>query len=466
MLLRKISNLKDTLLFRLTILHAITFIILASAGFLIFYFRIYAITMENIDEELQADVEDYAEIMTESGVEGLWADISEEIASENPAEEFYRLLSYNGDILKTTDMSSWGSVDLHESLSELKANKTEPILATIRVPDQDYRARVVMAAMGSNMVLQFGETLDEAEEYLEIFRNLFTLLVAILIIVSTGIGWFLARRAVKDVDKVTQTAEEISMGAYDQRVEIKDQLKEVKRLGITFNRMLDRIQGLLRTMKEMNDNIAHDLRSPLARIRGIAEMTLTHDKSFTDYQEMAVSTMEECDTLIEMINTMLDITEAEAGVNKVKIESFDLVALILEARELFRPMAEEKQIHLKSDLPKTLPMNSDRKKMQRIVTNILENAIKYTPAKGVVEIEANAQDGHVHLFVKDTGIGIAGADLPHIFDRFYRCDQSRSEQGVGLGLSLVKAYTETMNGIIKVNSNINQGSIFSLSFAQ
>ncbi len=230
--------------------------------------------------------------------------------------------------------------------------------------------------------------------------------------------------------------------------------------------MLDRIQILLRSMKEINDNIAHDLRSPLARIRGIAEMTLVSDKPTGAYREMAVSTIEECDSLIEMINTMLDITEAEAGVNGAKVTEFDLVLLITEACELFRPVADKKQIDLAVNLPETMFFCGDIRKMQRVVTNILENAIKYTPEQGTVTVSAVAQNGQIQITVEDSGIGISENDLPHIFKRFYRCDRSRSQGGVGLGLSLAMAFAKSMQGKIKVDSSVGMGSIFTVSFAQ
>jgi signal transduction histidine kinase len=219
-------------------------------------------------------------------------------------------------------------------------------------------------------------------------------------------------------------------------------------------------------MKEINDNIAHDLRSPLARIRGIAEMTLTDEKSIHDYKEMAINTIEECDSLIDMINTMLDITEAEAGVNGTTDEEFDVVTIISQACELFRPIADQNGIELTYSLPEALPFQGSKKKMQRIVTNILENAIKYTPEQGRVALSATAENGKIQIIFNDTGVGISADDLPHIFERFYRCDRSRPQGGVGLGLCLAKAYTEAMNGFITVTSTVSKGSTFKLSFVQ
>jgi signal transduction histidine kinase len=325
---------------------------------------------------------------------------------------------------------------------------------------------MITAIVGPDSVVQIGESLEEVDEYLDIFLKLFSILVISLIIVSAIIGWLLARRATIDMQEVTETAEEISKGSYGRRVQVKGRYKEIERLSDTFNCMLDRMQSLLNSMKEINDNIAHDLRSPLARIRGIAEMSLLKENSIDAYKDMAVSTIEECDTLIGMINTMLDITEAEAGVNGVKAEEFELVTLIREACELFRPIAEDKKIKLKTSLPESLTLMSNRKKMQRIVTNLLENAIKYTPEDGTVTVSATARDGEIRIGFEDTGTGISESDLPHIFERFYRCDRSRSQGGVGLGLSLVKAYAESINGTIRVESTLNHGSIFALRFVR
>ena len=243
-------------------------------------------------------------------------------------------------------MSAWPEVDIGETLAVLKRNGAQPLLASIDSPDSDYQARVVSAVIAPNTVLQIGESLEDVDDYLELFRTLLTGLTIILILVAAFIGWFLARRALVGMQQVTATAEHIARGAYDSRVEVKGQLDEVRKLGMTFNNMLDQIQNLLKSMKDINDNIAHDLRSPLARIRGIAEMTLRDDKQIDDYREMAVSTIEECDSLIDMINTMLDITEAEAGVNGSRKDEFDAAALVQEACELFRPMAEERRIEL------------------------------------------------------------------------------------------------------------------------
>ena len=456
----------SSLLFRLTILYTLAFTLLAIISFATVYYRIYALTMERMDEELLETIEYYSGYLAESDLAGLKKKLMDEAESENPEEEFYRLIDFKGNVLAASDMSAWGAVDKTDVVGELKGNEINHIFQTLVLAEDDDKASMISAVIGPDTILQIGESLEEADDYLEIFRNLFSILTGFLIIAAAFIGWYLARRALTDMADVTQTAEDIYRGSYDRRVEVKGRFKETEKLGATFNKMLDRIQILLRSMKEINDNIAHDLRSPLARIRGIAEMTLVSNDPMDAYREMAVSTIEECDSLIEMINTMLDITEADAGVNGAKVTEFDLVLLITEACELFRPVADEKKIDLAVNLPETMLFSGDIKKMQRIVTNLLENAIKYTPEKGTVTVSAVAHDGQVQIAFKDTGMGISEKDLPHIFERFYRCDRSRSQGGVGLGLSLAMAFAKSMQGLIKVDSTVSKGSIFTVSFAQ
>lgn len=466
MFLKKIKILGNSLLFRLTILYTLTFTLLAIISFSVFYYQIYSVTMERMDEELMEETAYYSEYLARLGLVSLKKKLIEETASENPEEEFYRLIDFKGNVLDASDMSPWNPVDKTAIVEEFKNSKISYKFRTITQPEEDHKARMISAVIGPDTILQKGESLEEAREYLEIFRNLFSILTGFLITASAIIGWYLAKRALTDMADVTQAAEEIAQGSYDRRVEIKGRYREIERLGTTFNKMLDRIQILLRSMKEINDNIAHDLRSPLARIRGIAEMTLMDEKSINDYKEMAINTIEECDSLIDMINTMLDITEAEAGVNGTTDEDFDVVSIVSDACELFRPIADQNGIELTSSLPEALPFQGSKKKMQRIVTNILENAIKYTPEQGRVALSATAENGKIQIVFNDTGVGISADDLPHIFERFYRCDRSRPQGGVGLGLCLAKAYTEAMNGFINVTSAVNKGSTFTLSFVQ
>ena len=447
-------------------MYAVTFTLLAVISFSIFYYRIYSVAIERVDDELIEDTEVYSALLAARGLADFRDRLAAEAESDDPAEYFSHLFDFTGNTLFATDMTAWGAQDITEAVESLQNDKNSPILQTIPGPDGDYNARTISAVIGPDTILQIGETLEETDEYMEIFRNLFVVLIVILIILSTLIGWYLARQALIDMEEVTQTAEEISNGSYHRRVDVKGQLKEIKRLSTTFNKMLDRIQGLLNSMKEINDNIAHDLRSPLARIRGIAEMTLVGNKPVDDYKDMAVSKMEECDSLIDMVNTMLDITEAEAGVNGTVEEEFDLAAMITDVCELFRPIADQKKIELNCNMPGVLLFRGVRKKMQRVVTNLLENAIKYTPEHGSVTVSVEARGNEIQVAFKDTGIGISKEDLPRIFERFYRCDQSRTQGGVGLGLSLAKAFAVSMKGMIQVNSILNQGSTFTLKFAQ
>jgi signal transduction histidine kinase len=464
MFLKKVRNFSNSLLFRLTLLYALAFTVLSSIGFLVFYYRIFAVTMESLDDELHAEVHKYASLLEKSGYKGIKAAIKNEGKFEGPEDGFYRLLDVNGNTLISTDMTLWQTIIDQDTIINMRNTGLTSEIQTLTVQGRDDKARAITAMLSPDYILQIGESLKDVDKYLSIFLRLFSILVTSLIVVSTLIGWFLAKQATSDMQEVTDTAEEIYKGVYNRRVQVTGRLKEIKRLGTTFNRMLDRIQALLKSMKEINDNIAHDLRSPLARIRGIAEMNLLKENSIEGYKEMATGTIEECDVLIQMINTMLDITEAEAGVNGSQHKTVELVSLIQEACELFQPIAQSKNIKVKTNLPESLDLKSDRKKLQRIVSNLLENAIKYSAGNKTVAVSASSRNGEIVIEVEDSGIGISEKDLPHIFERFYRCDRSRRLGGVGLGLSLVKAYTESINGTVHVKSVFNQGSCFTLIF--
>jgi signal transduction histidine kinase len=261
---------------------------------------------------------------------------------------------------------------------------------------------------------------------------------------------------------------------------VKKNQDEIDQLATTFNQMLDRIQTLVTGIREMSDNIAHDLKSPITRIRGISEVSLTTGASEKEYENMAASTVEECDRLLDMINTMLEcdrlldmintmlvISKTEAGVNKLDAKDLDIGAVVRDACELFQSPAEDKDLRLVCDVPGNFSISGDNRLIQRMIANLIDNAIKYTPAGGSIEVTVNTLNNDaVAIRVKDTGIGISEKDMPRVFERFYRCDPSRSETGIGLGLSFARAIARAHGGDITVSSEPNKGSTFTITLSQ
>ena len=297
----------------------------------------------------------------------------------------------------------------------------------------------------------------------EDFREYLAWPLLFVIILSALVGWFMARRALSGVVQLTRTAKAVADGALKERVPVKGRQDEIDRLAMTFNTMLDRISALIQGMKETNDSIAHDLRSPIARMRGIAEAALTSESSSEAHRVLAGDIIEQCDRLLGMINTVLDISEAEAGVAKLVIEDLNVAEVVRDAVGLFLPMAEDKHITALVQAPSALRCYSDRRKLQRILGNLLDNAIKFTSPGGTITITLNGNAKEVSIWIKDTGVGISNEDTSRIFEKFFRADKSRSEAGSGLGLSLAKAFAYSLGGSITVTSIPAEGSLFEVT---
>ncbi len=192
------------------------------------------------------------------------------------------------------------------------------VLETVSLDARRDQVRILYAMIGPGVILQVGQSMENYARIIDAFRGIFLTTMALLIGLATGVGWFMARRAVSGVEAITRTARGISGGTLEKRVPVKGRGDEIDQLALTFNQMLDRIQTLVTEIRQMGDNIAHDLKSPLTRIRGIAEITLTTGESLSEYQAMAASAIEECDRLLDMINTMLMISKTKAGVDQAR----------------------------------------------------------------------------------------------------------------------------------------------------
>ena len=462
MSLKKRISLRNTLSFRLTLWYDGVFALSSCVAFLLFYALITSFIREQTDQDLLAQVNRFSTLLSSEEIEAVKSAAVIEAQAAGVKKVFFRLLSLNGQVFSSSNMAYWKNIDIHEATIKELLRSRRPVFETITIPQRKEKVRILYAMLGPTIVLQVGQAMESYSRFLDAFKGIFITTMTFLIVVAAGVGWFMARQAVSDVEAVTRTAQKISGGTLEERVPVKARGDEIDQLAITFNQMLDRIQTLLTEIKEMGDNMAHDLRSPITRIRGIAEVTLTTGKSLPEYEAMAANTIEECDRLLDMINTMLMISKAETGVGHLTREEIDLAGVIQEACRLFEPTAEDKGITLSCDVTEGNRFIGDSRMIQRMLSNLLDNAIKYSLPGGSVAISIAESDAQVAVSIRDTGIGISSNDLPHIFERFYRCDQSRSQTGIGLGLSLARAIARAHGGDITATSAPNEGSTFTI----
>jgi heavy metal sensor kinase len=457
----RINRFRRSLAFRLTLLYTVMFMILSFVTFVIFYKMTIFSTHARIDRTLTGEVKKFSSLLASKGLGTLKEEMNLEAESTGTGKVFFRLLTTEGEEIVSSDLSLWRGIGISRITLRHLADKG-PLFETLKPPGSRHKVRMVYGIAGPGMVLQIGHSLREDEHLFEDFIEVFRTVIAIVLALAALGGWFLARRGLSGVEKVTQTAMAIADGAMEKRVPLTGRGDEIDRLSGIFNHMLERIQALINEMKEVTDNIAHDIKSPITRIRGLAEVTLTTERSLDEYETMAASTVEECDRLLGMIDTMLEISETEAGVGTLSLSEVDISALVADACDLFHPLAEDKGLYIEIHIPPQCLLHCDRGKLQRVVANLLDNAIKYTPSEGKITVSVEESDKDVIISVHDTGIGISPEEIPHIFDRFFRADKSRSVPGAGLGLSLVRAIVRRHGGEIKVSSSPSVGSTFTV----
>ncbi len=436
----------------------------ACLAFFFFYLLITSVIRQQTDEGLYSEVRTFSSILSTRGPEAVKRQAFLQAQAAGEKKIFFRLLYITGQVFSSSNMSYWRDIGINKVAVNRLLESRKPIFDTINIPDRKHKIRILYAVIGPGMILQLGQSMENHTRIIEVFRKVFITTMLILFALAVVVGWFMARRALVGVAAVTLTARRISEGSLEKRVPVKKRADEIDQLALTFNQMLDRIEILVTGIKEMSDNIAHDLKSPITRIRGIAEVSLTSNSSLKEYESMAAGTIEECDRLLDMINTMLIISRTEAGVNQLDCQKLDIAHLVRDACDIFQSPAEDKGLTMVYSGSENISIYGDIRLIQRMVANLLDNAIKYTPANGRIDVTvSNGGDQSVQIAVKDNGMGISGKDLEHIFERFYRCDPSRSQAGTGLGLSFARAVARAHNGDIAVTSTFDKGSTFSVT---
>ena len=332
------------------------------------------------------------------------------------------------------------------------------------------KLETVSATLDDGTLVQVGKSTEARDDLLARFRATLGIVTLFIVTVALTGGWLATRSALFPIRRLTLAVRRIiRTGRTDARVPLDGAGDAIDELTTLFNAMLDKIEGLVTAMRGALDNVSHDLRTPLTRLRGAAEMALasppTGDSAqqAEHYRDVLADCVEESDRVLVMLNTLMDISEAESGTMQLRREPVPLADIVARAIDLYRDVADAKGVTLSSTTPAGVVVTADRTRLEQVAANLIDNAVKYTPSGGRVDVDVLQDADTAVLRVSDTGPGIPADELPRIFDRLFRGDTSRTERGLGLGLSLVKAVVEAHGGTVDVCSELGRGSTFTVS---
>jgi signal transduction histidine kinase len=423
---------------RLALWYATLFVI-GSIVIVLMTYWLTSVSLAQRDRQiLESKLNQYATVYQRGGLGGVADTVRAEQRTAPERVLFVRVVNRGGEAIVLSQPESWDPQQLETASLQL----------------------------WDGTLVQVGKSTEVRDDLLLRFRAVLGVVTVTVVLIALAGGLVVTQSAIAPIRRLTRAvARIISTGRTDERVPLSsdgtdDAIDQLTRL---FNAMLDKIEGLVTAMRGALDNVSHDLRTPLTRLRGTAEMALASPPDVDRYREALADCVEESDRVLVMLNTLMDISEAESGAMHLRREPVRLAAVVAHAVDLYRDVADAKGVTLTARTPDDVVVTADGTRLEQVAANLIDNAVKYTAAGGRVDVEVLRDGDRALLRVRDNGIGIPPNELPRIWDRLFRGDTSRTERGLGLGLSLVKAVVEAHGGTVEVGSQPGQGSVFTVS---
>jgi signal transduction histidine kinase len=452
------GKLIRTTAFRLTLVYLLLFALFAASLLGYFAWNTRRLITEQITTTVNAEFSEITDIYTRRGLRGLVFTI--ENRALRPGANLYLVTTPTGQAIAGNVSSLGPGVMASQGWSETAYRRLD------EQSSRDHRALVRVNELESGFRLLIGRDLEERRRLFGIVVKAANWSLLVVIVLGLGGGIFVARRVLRRIDAMTGTTQRIMAGDLSGRLPVGRSGDELDRLAENLNAMLERIEALMTGLKEVSDNIAHDLKTPLTRLRNRAEEALAKSGSEADYRSALERTIEESDGLIRTFNALLMIARAESGQARGNMDDFDAADVALGIQELYEPLAEDSGITLQVKTAPA-PVHGNRELISQALANLVENAIKYgkplpsiqplgdgaVDAASEIWIEARRDGAFVLLSVTDHGPGIPEADRGKAVERFVRLEASRTQPGSGLGLSLASAVATLHGGELRLGDN-------------
>lgn len=447
---------------RITLLFTLIFLLCAA----ILFFASYFIVQSSLESEQRALLrsrllEFYATYQT-GNIEMVSAELNLERMYRDERVYMLRIAGRGNDTRLLYVPPGWEDFPFRilENINPISENN----LITLKNPGNGEELTIASLSLPDRNILQIGISNSRKTATLAQFREAFLLtLIPLTLLCALG-GMFFATRFLSPVKKLAHVTREISStGNLEKRIPAKSGGDELADLVVLFNGMLTRIENLVTGMRDNLDHVAHDIRTPLTRLRGVAEAALKNEKNPVGLRKALENCLDESEHIFNMLSTLLEISQARSGIIQLDRQKTDLSGLLEDLIELYSYPAHEKSISLISQIAGPMTVDIDANRMRQVFSNVLENALKYTPMGKEVLVSAAAEGSAAVVRIKDNGPGIAPEEMPSIFERFYRSSVVHSEPGFGLGLYLAKTIVNAHGGTITATSTPDEGAVFTIS---
>ena len=449
------SRLRQSVTFRITAWHTAIYVTSLVVLFLVVNSTLSKLLRERDRQFVSNELKDVSEEYGEKGV----PEVSSYVA-EGHSSPFYLVRVANAEN-KTLFASPLTPADTIAEL-EKATERSHETWRSLGAPFGD-KFEIQTATLPDGTILQAGLSTHARTLFLRRFRWDCGAFMLLAIVLGTFGGVLFAGRTLRPLHDLGRTVRQILWtGKLDERIALQSAPSDLMEIVRSFNQMLGRIETLVGSMRDSVENVAHELRTPMTRLRATAETALRNANNIPLMQSALADCVEECDQIMSLLNVLMDIAEAEAGSMKIQPQPIDLPLLVRKIADAYEVVADNKALKISVEIPEKLIVSADSNRLPQAIANLVDNAVKYTSNGGQITISGRQENGEIALSVKDTGIGISSLESGKVWERFYRADRSHSERGLGLGLTVVKAIVEAHHGRVTVHSQLDHGSVFTL----